>query len=164
MNWFESLTEWLRAALGPFVEPPLSTAFVVLLAFAISLLVTGLQRLILDVNVIRQQALELSKWRKELLKAQRSRDAKAIEKLMRKKPYMDKLQASYTSQTMKPAIAYTVPLFVLYWLFTGVFTQPIAYLPLIGSPIPFWVWYFIAYSSFYPMLQRALNVDFQSSD
>lgn len=164
MEWFEGLTQWLRSVLGPCIEPPLSTIFVLILAVAVSLLATGVQRLLLDVKVIRQQARELAKWRKELLKAQRSKDMKALEKLMKKKPYMDKLQAKYTIQTMKPMIVYIVPLFVLYWIFIGVFDKPVAYLPLIGAPIPFWIWYFIAYSGVYPILQRVLKVDFQSSD
>ncbi len=164
MEWFEGLAEWLKMVLGPFTSPPLSTIFVIILALAVSLLATGAQRLMLDVKVVRQQARELSKWRKELFKAQKARDVKAIERLMKKKPYMDKLQAKYTIQTMKPAIIYIVPLFVLYWVFLGVFDKPVAYLPLIGAPIPFWIWYFIAYSGFYPILQRVLNVDFQSSD
>ncbi len=164
MEWFEGLTEWLKSVLGPLTQFPLSTIFVIFLAFAVSLLATGVQRLTLDVKVVRQQARELSKWRKELLKAQRSRDIKAIERLMKKKPYMDKLQAKYTLQTMKPAIIYIVPLFVLYWLFLGVFTEPVVYLPLIGGKVDFWIWYFITYSGFYPILQRVFNVDFQSSD
>lgn len=164
MEWFQGLTEWLKGALGSFTSPPLSTVFVILISLAVSLVATGAQRLMLDVKIIRQHAQELSKWRKELLKAQRERDMKAIEKLMKKKPYIDKLQARYTVQTMKPAIIYMVPLFILYWLFIGVFDKPVAYLPLIGAPIPFWIWYFITYSGFYPILQRALNVDFQSSD
>lgn len=164
MEWFEGLTEWLKSVLGPLTQFPLSTIFVIFLAFAVSLLATGVQRLTLDVKVVRQQARELSKWRKELLKAQRSRDIKAIERLMKKKPYMDKLQAKYTLQTMKPAIIYIVPLFVLYWLFLGVFTEPVVYLPLIGRKVDFWIWYFITYSGFYPILQRVFNVDFQSSD
>ena len=83
MEWFEGLTEWLKSVLGPLTQFPLSTIFVIFLAFAVSLLATGVQRLTLDVKVVRQQARELSKWRKELLKAQRSRDIKAIERLMK---------------------------------------------------------------------------------
>ncbi|MET1101594.1 MAG: EMC3/TMCO1 family protein, partial [Pyrodictiaceae archaeon] len=128
------------------------------------LLATGVQRLMLDVKIVRQQAQELNKWRKELLKAHRYRDLKAIERLMKKKPYIDKLQANYMVQTMKPALTYMVPLLVLYWLFIGVFTREVAYLPILGMGVPFWVWYFLTYSAFYPILQRALNLDFQSSD
>lgn len=164
MSWFNGLTEWLKNALGPLTAPPLNTIFVLLIAIAASLIATGAQRLMLDVKVVRQQAQELSRWRKELLKAHRARDLKAIERLMRKKPYIDKLQATYTAQTMKPMIIYFIPLLLLYWLFIGVFDGPVAYLPLIGLPIPFWAWYFIAYCGVSPILQRVLNVDFQSSD
>ncbi|MEM4977834.1 MAG: EMC3/TMCO1 family protein, partial [Candidatus Nezhaarchaeales archaeon] len=121
MSWFEGLTEWLRDALGLFIVPPLSAAFVLILALAASLIATGAQRLMLDVKIIRQQAQELRRWRNELLEAHRARDLKAIEKLMRKKPYMDKLQAMYMAQTMKPMIVYFIPLLFLYWLFMGVF-------------------------------------------
>ncbi|MEM2214269.1 MAG: EMC3/TMCO1 family protein [Candidatus Nezhaarchaeales archaeon] len=164
MSWFEGLTEWLRDALGLFIVPPLSAAFVLILALAASLIATGAQRLMLDVKIIRQQAQELRRWRNELLEAHRARDLKAIEKLMRKKPYMDKLQAMYMAQTMKPMIVYFIPLLFLYWLFMGVFHGPVAYLPLIGVPIPFWAWYLITYLGVSPILQRVLNVDFQSSD
>lgn len=164
VSWLEGLTEWLRNALGPFAAPPLSAIFVLFLALAASLIATGAQRLMLDVKVVKQQAQELSKWRKELLKAHKTGDLKAVEKLMRKKPYMNKLQAMYTTQTLRPMIVYFVPLLVLYWLFIGVFENPVAYLPIIGMPIPFWVWYFIAYCGVSPILQRALKVDFQSSD
>ncbi|MCS7140476.1 MAG: EMC3/TMCO1 family protein [Candidatus Nezhaarchaeota archaeon] len=165
MSWYEGLVEWLRSVLGPFVSlPPFNTIFVLLLALAVSVIATGAQRLMLDVKVLRQQAQELSRWRKEILKAHRERDLKTVEKLMKRKPYMDKLQAKYTIQTMKPALAYTIPLIVLYWIFMGVFDKPVAYLPLIGSPIPFWIWYLITYSGFYPIMQRVLKVDFQSSD
>jgi len=167
VGWFEGPSQWLRGALGCFAEPPLSAVFVFVLAIAACLIALSVQRIMIDVKVVRQQVQELSKWRRELLKAMRARDTKAVEKLMRKKPYMDKLQAMYTSQTLKPMVVYFVPLLLLYWLFSGVFTGEyanVAYLPIVGSSVPFWVWYLLSYLAVSPILQRVLNLDFQSSD
>jgi uncharacterized membrane protein (DUF106 family) len=165
VDWLQGVSLWLREALGDVVHPPWSAIFVLLLALVACLISSGIQRLMIDVKVVRQQAQELNKWRRELLKATRARDLKAVEKLMRKKPYIDKLQAMYTAQTMKPMIVYFVPLLILFWLFSGVFNNAnVAYLPIIGSPVPFWVWYFLSSLAISPILQRVLNLDFQSSD
>lgn len=167
MDWFQGVALWLREALGCFVKPPWSAVFVFLMALAACLISSSVQRLMIDVKVVRQQAQELSKWRKELLKATRAKDLKAVEKLMRKKPYIDKLQATYTAQTMKPMVVYFVPLLVLFWIFSGVFSGEyanVAYLPIIGLSVPFWVWYFLSSLALSPILQRVLNLDFQSSD
>jgi len=165
VDWLQGVSLWLRGALGCFVEPPLGAVFVFILAFVACLISSGVQRLMIDVKVVRQQARELSKWRKELLKATRARDMKAVERLMRKKPYIDKLQATYTAQTLRPVIVYFVPLLILFWLFSGVFGNAgIAYLPIIGRPVPFWVWYFLSSLAISPILQRVLNLDFHSSD
>ena len=165
MDWLQGVSQWLRSVLGHFAEPPLSAISVFALAFAACLISLGVQRFMIDVKVVRQQAQELSKWRRELLKATRAKDMKAVERLMRKKPYMDKLQAMYTSQTMKPMIVYFVPLLLLFWLFSGVFgSVGVAYLPIIGQPVPFWAWYFLSSLAISPILQRVLKLDFQSSD
>jgi uncharacterized membrane protein (DUF106 family) len=167
VDWFQGVSLWLREALGDFVNPPWSAVFVFLLALAACLISSSVQRLMIDVKIVRQQVQELNKWRRELLKATRARDMKAVEKLMRKKPYIDKLQAMYTAQTMKPMIVYFVPLLILFWLFSGVFSGEyayVAYLPIIGSRVPFWVWYFLSSLAISPILQRVFNLDFQSSD
>jgi uncharacterized membrane protein (DUF106 family) len=167
MDWFQGISLWLREALGYFAEPPLSAVLVFTLAFAACLIASGIQRLMIDVKVVKQQAQELNKWRRELLKATRARDVKAVERLMRKKPYIDKLQAMYTAQTMKPMIVYFVPLLLLFWLFSGVFSgkyADVAYLPIIDQYVPFWIWYFLSSLAISPILQRILNLDFQSSD
>jgi len=165
VDWLQGASQWLRSVLGSFAEPPLSAVFVFAIAFVACLISLSIQRLMIDVKIVRQQAQELSKWRRELFKATKAKDVKAVEKLMRKKPYMDKLQAMYTSQTMKPMIVYFVPLLLLFWLFAGVFNNVnVAYLPIIGQPVPFWVWYFLSSLAISPILQRVLNLDFQSSD
>jgi uncharacterized membrane protein (DUF106 family) len=169
VDWFQGVSLWLREALGDFVSPPWSAVFVFLLALAACLISSSVQRLMIDVKIVRQQVQELNKWRRELLKATRARDMKAVEKLMRKKPYIDKLQAMYTAQTMKPMIVYFVPLLILFWLFSGVFGDAgVAYVPIISDIIkrlvPFWVWYFLSSLAISPILQRVFNLDFQSSD
>ena len=167
MDWLQGVSLWLRGALGCFVEPSLRAVFVFILAFVACLISSGVQRLMIDVKVVRQQVQELSKWRRELLKATRARDMKVVERLMKKKPYIDKLQAMYMSQTMRPMIVYFVPLLLIFWLFSGVFSGEyvnVAYLPIIGKPVPFWVWYFLSSLAISPVLQRVLNLDFHSSD
>ena len=167
MDWFEGPSQWLRGALGCFAEPPLSAVFVFMLAIVACLIALSVQRIMIDVKVVRQQVQELSKWRRELFKAMRARDMKTVERLMKKKPYMDKLQSMYTSQTLKPMVVYFVPLLLLFWLFSGVFSGEyanVAYLPIVGSPVPFWAWYLLSYLAVSPILQRVLNLDFQSSD
>jgi uncharacterized membrane protein (DUF106 family) len=136
------------------LDIPFSTIFIFLLAAAISFLTSLANRLLTDPEKTKAQRKEIAEWNRELREAQRSKDKKRTEKLMKKQQYILRLQSKMMWQSMKVMLLFIVPLFLI-WQFLGrVYTSPegliaIAYFPGVGPVLPllnmsslFW-WYLL---------------------
>jgi len=116
---------------------PYATLFIFSLAALISLLTTFVNRLLTNPEQSRSARREVGEWNKELRQAQRDKDKKTIEKLMKKQQYMMQLQTKMMWQSMKVSLLFIVPLFLM-WSVLGSFYSglAIAYLPGIGPTLP----------------------------
>ncbi len=121
----------------PLNSIPYSTLFIFGLAVLISLLTTLVNRRFTNPEQSRAWRKEISDWNKELRDAQRSKDKKTLEKVMKKQKYTMQLQSKMMWQSMKVSLLFIIPLFLM-WQILGSFYQsaPIAILPGVGATLP----------------------------
>jgi len=133
---------------------PYSTFFVLLLAATLSFLTSLANRLLSNPEKLKASRKEVSEWNSELREAQRSKDKKRLDKLLKKQQYIMQLQSKMMWQQMKVMLLFIVPLFIIWQVLGGFFTitvdgksvsDPVAYLPgfghfspLIAFPSLFW--------------------------
>jgi uncharacterized membrane protein (DUF106 family) len=116
---------------------PYATLFICGLAALISLLTTSVNRLMTNPEQSRSVRREVGEWSKELRQAQRDKDKKAIEKLMKKQQYIMQLQTKMLWQSMKVSLLFIVPLLLMWQVLGGFYgARAIAYLPGIGANLP----------------------------
>jgi uncharacterized membrane protein (DUF106 family) len=121
----------------PLNSIPYSTFFIFGLAALVSFLTTFVNRRFTNPEKSRAWRKEISDWNKDLREAQKSKDKKTLEKVMKKQQYIMKLQSKMMWQSMKVSLLFIVPLFLM-WQILGGFYQsaPIAILPGVGATLP----------------------------
>ncbi len=112
-----------------------------LLALAVSFLTSLANRLLSNPEKSKAWRKEISEWNSELRKAQRAKDNKTVEKLMKKQKQILQLQSKMSWQSMKVSLLFFVPLIIIWQFLGGVYTangQPvsIAYFPGFGPALP----------------------------
>ena len=105
-----------------FQQLPYSTLFIFALSAAISLLTTLANRFLSNPEQAKAVRKEVGEWNKELREAQRSKDKKTVDKLMKKQQYIMKLQSKMMWQSMKVSLLFLVPLLIMWQLLGGFFT------------------------------------------
>ena len=156
-------------------EIPFSTIFILLLAMLVSLMTTLVNRRFTDPEKTKSWRREISDWNKELRAAQRSKDKKKTEKLMKNQKNIMQLQSKMMWQSMKVSLLFIVPLFLMWQILGGFYTSyegpaptplPIAYFPGLGHIIPYlpffnysliW-WYLICSLLFGTVFQHAFKL------
>jgi uncharacterized membrane protein (DUF106 family) len=128
----------LLAILPPILQTiPNATLFIFGLAALISLLTTSVNRLLTNPEQAKSARREVTEWSKELRQAQRDKDKKNIEKLMKKQQYMMQIQTKMMWQSMKVSLLFIVPLLLMWQVLGGFYSgRAIAYLPGIGANLP----------------------------
>ena len=119
-----------------FQQLPYSTLFLFSLSAAISLLTSLANRFLSNPEQAKAVRKEVGEWNKELREAQRSKDKKTVDKLMKKQQYIMKLQSKMMWQSMKVSLLFLVPLLIMWQLLSGDFVGvPMAVFPGLGSDI-----------------------------
>ena len=108
-------------ALALLREIPYSTIFILSVATGISLLTTLANRLLSNPEKAKAVRKEVGEWNKELREAQRNKDKKTVEKLMKKQQYMMQLQSKMMWQSMKVSLLFLVPLLLMWQLLGRVY-------------------------------------------
>ena len=128
----------LLAILPPILQTiPYATLFIFSLAALISLLTTSVNRLLTNPEQTKSARREVTEWNKELRQAQRDKDKKTIEKLMKKQQYMMQIQTKMMWQSMKVSLLFIVPLLLMWPFWVGsIAGVAIAYFPGIGANLP----------------------------
>ncbi len=141
---------------------PFSTIFIFLLAAAVSLLTSLLNRLLTNPEKSKTSRKEVSEWNAELRKAQKSKDKKRVEKLMKKQQYILQLQSKMMWKSMKVMLITFLPL-ILMWQFLGGFYHNtliaifpgvsnnigVITIPLIGMQFSSLIWWYLLSSFFF---------------
>ncbi len=101
---------------------------------------------------------EVAKWDAEYLRALKRADKKAIDKLMRRKPYIEKLRYEIMRENFKVFAIMFVPVIALWSIFKDVVgTSKVAFFPLLNIWLDFNTWYIIAIFSMSFIFQRFLK-------
>jgi len=139
---------------------PYSTLFILGIAALVSLLTTLVNRLISNPQKSKEQRKEVTEWNKELREAQRAKDKKTIEKLMKKQQYIMKMQTKMMWSSMKVSLLFIVPLLLMWQFLGGFYTKDglpiaVAIFPGIGAdlPLPMFsaslIWWYLLCSLFF---------------
>jgi len=152
---------------------PYATLFIMLLAAAISFLTSLANRLLSNPEKMKGWRKEISEWNAELREAQRNKDKKRIDKLLKKQQYIMQLQSKMMWQSTKVMLLFIVPLFIIWQVLGGFYTTtvdgktfstPVAYFPgfgpifpIISFPSLFW-WYLLCSFLFGTLFQHLLGI------
>ncbi len=164
---------------------PQFSAFGILgISILLAVITSLVNKRLLDIPRLRKMTAEVQGWSSEYFKAQRAKDTKALEKLNKKKEYIDKMRGQMMSQQFRPTLFFAVPLLGLFYLLNTFYGRiVVALLPfepfapfnvwaghLVGnlcmtgtaagtgqSCAPFYLWYLICSISSYQVIQRLLG-------
>jgi uncharacterized membrane protein (DUF106 family) len=113
-------------------------------------------RLVSNPQKSKEQRKEVTEWNKELREAQRAKDKKTIEKLMKKQQYIMKMQTKMMWNSMKVSLLFIVPLLLMWQVLGGFYSgQDIAIFPGVGAnlPLPMFsaslIWWYLLCSLFF---------------
>lgn len=149
-----------------------SSAFIVVLTFLLSLLVTLANKWVVNWELVANYQGQVNEFWNEYKDALRKQDRKKILKLDQRKGEITRMQTVIMSETMKPSIYYLIPLLVLWIALARAFSGwVVAWLPFSMS-LPIygkWVacgfgwWYFLTFMAFSVLLRPILIPSVQPS-
>jgi uncharacterized membrane protein (DUF106 family) len=106
-----------RASAHPYISDLVTAAVVVtLIAIGIQFVYAFLRKRFTDVEKLRNIMKETTEFRKEYLDAIKKQDKEALERLKKKKPYIDKLSMDMFSMNTKPMLIFMIPMFII-WIY-----------------------------------------------
>jgi len=131
-----------RGAIHPYVTN-MANATLLIMGFAIALqfLYAVLRRKMTDLGKMKRIMKETTEWRKEFMDAMRKQDKDRIEKLNKKKQYINKLSMEMMQMNFRPMIAFMIPMLIIWWtVLPAVFGNTVAVSPtqlnILGDWIP----------------------------
>ena len=106
---------------------------------------------------------EVQAWQKELNAAKKANDEQTVAKLMKKSQAMMKQQSRASMEQMKVTAVTFVPFLLVWYLFNAVLGHnPVAYapfpLPVVGTTLTFFAWYFLCSLSVNLPLMRIFGI------
>ncbi len=138
------------------------------IGLTVSLLVTLLNKRMVNWNLVRENKAKISEFQKELREARNKKDTKQIHKLQQRQSEIVKLQGSMFKQTLKPTIIYLIPLLLLWTFLLNIYSGWVVAwlpfsidLPVFGRIVVFGVgwWYFITYLGFSQIFRKIMIRD-----
>ncbi len=153
-----TLPEWM-------LTPPGSTIFIFVFSMALSLAISGTQKLLTNPSKLNAWRKEVAKWTSEYREAVKKQDKKLISKLKKKEARIMNLQKKILWHTMRVSMFFFVPILIVWQFFLiPVYGRiPVAYLPGFG-PLGLTTWYIICSFMFSTLLQRALKLAPQTDE
>jgi uncharacterized membrane protein (DUF106 family) len=131
MQWWNILTPfyaWLyNIGIG---ARPGSTLFIIGLSFLLSIVISVVSRIVMDVDKLNRYQKEVATWNKAKAEAQRTANKRLYRKVKRKEKYIQKIQGKLMTERFKPMMIYIGPFFALFWVLNGFFN---GYLPLVAG-------------------------------
>ncbi len=106
------------------------------IAAAVSAATAGIRRLIFKKEDLAKIA-EIQAFNRELIRARQKKDQKALQKLQKKKEYIQKLNAEISKKNLLTMLASLMILFIVYPILAGYFGDTVIGLTPRGLDIPF---------------------------
>jgi len=173
VGFLEGLLGTFYNMLKPFILPPLSAVFLVLVSFVISLVQTLVYRATIDVEELRKASALMREYAEIQRKALKTGDRKLMLKAKKMKPVVMREQAKVLAAQMKMFIYFAIPLFVVFMLLSYVYSGvPVVRLPFkipvlsflhrgtaLGDDVfGFIAWYFLSSGLFTTILYKVMGV------
>jgi len=168
----DNFLEWIESILSPFLTPPNSALFILAIATALTLVAIGANKVLTDVDQIRNYEVEVRQYMNELNEAKKRGDKKVILKLERREPRITMIQSIVAKQRMKTSLLLMLPFMALFFILNSLYgsQEPniVAYLPfnllIIPSELPFSTWYIICYFATYTLLNHLFGITFEMDE
>ena len=152
LSWWSDLTRplvvLLTRVLAPYTTIPASTLFVLVLSAAISVIVSTVNRKVIDVEKMREYRKEVTGFMKKKDTAKESDERRTEARLKRQEKKIHQLQSWMMKQQLKLMVIFTVPFGILFPILNEVFDgivlaySPLS-LPFIPRELGFFHWYLI---------------------
>jgi len=159
-----SMADKLGIGLSPIYEH----AIWVLLGIAalLSLLITLLNKRVVNWEKVKQIKAETGAFQKELRDAQSKQDMKRVHKLQQEQQRILALQGEMMKETFKPTLLYIVPYFIFWFILSRTysgwtvawlpFNLPLHFFGFTGVSCGFLLWYMIAYFGFSQLWRKSI--------
>ncbi|MEM1507904.1 MAG: EMC3/TMCO1 family protein [Candidatus Bathyarchaeia archaeon] len=144
------------------LSPPISTFFVMFIAFISSLVTALINRKFIDRKMLAEWQKEISAWNAERELARKIGDKKLMAKVKKQEVRIMQIKARISMQQTKVWLITFIPFLIMWWLLIFFYgNRPVAFMPLLGEKveIPFFFWYIICQFFFNFLISRILNVE-----
>jgi len=108
---WEKLVSFVSQLLEPYKYPPNSAIFIFILSAALSILISTLNRMILDIEKLRRYEEKIRKWQQMYFKARRTGDKKLLLKAERQSKYIQRLQSEVASEKIQTYANISCPIY-----------------------------------------------------
>lgn len=106
-----------QGAAHPYISNLIGAAIVVaLLAIGIQFVYAFLRKKLTDMDKMAAIIKETKEFRKQYMDAIKKQDKEMLEKLKKRKPYIDKLSMDMFRMNFKPMMAFMIPMFII-WIY-----------------------------------------------
>lgn len=159
------ILNFLMNALSPYANRPSSTFFILSVALILSLTTNILNRLLVDVERMKEVMGEVTAWRKEFDKARKSGDKQLISKATKKQKSIMQLQSRMMWDRMKVSFIYLGPFWIIFYILNKFFANnavalsPFSVPILLGEELPFISWYILCSFTLSLPISRILGVN-----
>jgi uncharacterized membrane protein (DUF106 family) len=121
--------------------PPDSMWIVLGVSLLISIITSGVNRIVLPVAKIRRYSREIRKYREAMAHAKKENNQKLILKLERKQKFIERIQRESASSRFRPTLIFMIPFLLIFaylnsLYFPGGIASVVAVLPINLSSIP----------------------------
>ncbi len=160
-----SIMDFFMNALSPYASRPESTYLILAIALTLSLTTNILNRLLVDVERMKEVMAEVAAWRKEFDKARKSGDKQLLDKVTKKQKPIMQLQSKMMWDRMKVSFIYLGPFWIIFYILNTFFRgnivalSPFTIPPLLGEELHFISWYILCSFAMSLPISRLLGVN-----
>jgi uncharacterized membrane protein (DUF106 family) len=126
----------------PPTQPPLSSIFILIVAFLVSLFSTVVSRFMIDVDKLKRLTRETKEYNKLRMQMMKTADSRLKLKYERNADRMRKVQSELTMMNLKPLLITFIPLILVFGIFSAHYSWNITEGVVTGNipaVIPFWL-------------------------
>ena len=149
-------------------DPPVSTIFLMVLAFAVSALTTYISRRSMNVEEYRKSMEESSHAQQELMAAMRSGNQRRIQKAQQRQKDSQQTQMKNSNAQMKSSFYTMIPLLIMWQILGGFYgtTIGVAWMPFDpilwrGTKLNYITWYIICSFTASIIMRRLFGLSFE---
>ena len=148
-------------------DPPASTLFLMVLAFAVSAITTYISKRTMNVEEYRKSMEESSHAQKELMAAMRSGNQRRIQKAQQRQKESQQAQMKSSNAQMKTSLYTIIPIMIM-WQILGRFygtSTGVAWMPFnpvfFGTKLNYITWYIICSFTASIIMRRLFGLSFE---